>query len=145
MSNDLTCFMSPPQLSPKQQTDDGTHSSSVLRTSKEHCVNVPGECVLQRVATGSITSHTIPKHLMNDNMECAWCTWRAWPGRCEASLPIALVGAAPNLFLGDSSQTIAKSPMISSDRSDITKSISCMHQTADLPQGNGLQRPLINC
>lgn len=40
---------------------------------------------------------------------------------CEGPLR----GAAEKDFLGDSSHTMAKSPMISRDRSDITKSISC--------------------
>ena len=36
------------------------------------------------------------------------------------------LGAAAKDFLGDRSHTMAKSPMISRDKSDMTKSISCM-------------------
>ena len=79
----------------------------------------------QRVHYGCITGEYRYSALHWDLLSKGTCS--AWPGSCEVILPIALVGAAANVFLGESSHTMAKSPMISSDRSDITKSISCKH------------------
>jgi len=57
---------------------------------------------------------------MNIGITCREC-----PGSLDTNFERPPWGAGEKDFLGDRSQTIAKSPMISRDRSDITKSISC--------------------